>query len=291
VRGPRRRGTALLPVAVVLWLLPVYLIAIESLRGVPEEWRGLPLVVVRPTLQWYVGLLDPAGGLPRTPFARPLPASTWLRTTLVVLAQAVVLTLLLGTAAAYALARFGLPGSGAIRRGILGLVLLPPPMLVLPVQHLAFRFHLDDLPSVVAVVYALLGVPLCVWIMARCVERVPHDLEDAAVLEGASRLWILGRVLLPASLPGLGASGFVTAVVGSGDLLLASAVLPGHEHQTLAAGLAAMDVSMDDLSVIAGVNLAALLVLPGALGGARWIGQGLTSGWGTPGGQRGLRPS
>lgn len=277
----RRWPSAGLPVTLVavVSLVPVYMIAVESVKGIPEEVHGNPWLAVRPTLQWYGELLHLRGRVSPEPFARPFPGILWLRNTAVVLATAVSLTVLLGTGAAYALVRLRPPGGRAIGRALLAAALIPQPMLVLPLQHLAFRLHWDDHLAGVAAVDAIVGLPYCVWILSRRFRRFPREWEDAAVLEGASHVWILRRLVLPVSVPALALAATVALGVAGGDVVLASVLLSARDHQTLGAGLAAMDVSMDDLAVLAAVNLSALLVVPVTLVVGRAALAGKTPVW------------
>jgi multiple sugar transport system permease protein len=258
-------------------LFPIYMMSIESLKTVREDIFGNPFIVLHPTLKWYLGLFEPVQWLQGEIFVREVPFLVWLENTGIAFAAALAVILLTSLAAGYALGRLRPPGWRAWRRVLFGTYLIPQTLLFLPLYTLVFRLRLDDNVLALVLVYPTLAVPFCVWLLSAYFQRLPPDVEDAAYIEGASRLTAFLRIVLPMSWPVVAASGIFALGVLSSDFMFASVFLPNQFHQTLAAGLGAMDVSMEDLSVVAGVNLAAFSVVPVAAGFAAAYVRGLTA--------------
>jgi len=110
-------------------------------------------------------------------------------------------------------------------------------------------------------VYPTMALPFCVWMLAIYFERLPREIEEAAFVEGAGRATAFFRILLPMSRPVLVAAGvFVLGAIAS-DFAIASLFLLSAQNQTIPAGLGTMDVALDELMAVAGINLMAIPVV------------------------------
>lgn len=118
-----------------------------------------------------------------------------------------VICLIVGALAAYALVRISFRYSQPILMGILGTRMLPEVSLVVPLFILASRFRLVDKPIVLIITYLTFSLPFAIWLMAAFFQTIPMELEDAALIDGCSRLDILFRILMPISAPGLISTG------------------------------------------------------------------------------------
>ncbi|HLW59246.1 MAG TPA: carbohydrate ABC transporter permease [bacterium] len=275
-----RRGRArwIVPAIIGLGsLFPIYMIGVESLKSVREDVTGNPLIVLQPTLKWYLGLFDPVTWLRGEVAVRRIPFLVWLGNTAIVTATALAVTLVTSVMAAYALGRLRPPGWRVWRRVLFATYLIPQTLLFLPIYNLVFRLHLDDHVMALVLVYPVLAVPFCVWLLSAYYQRLAPEVEESAYIEGASRLTAFLRIILPMSWPAVVAAGIFALGVITSDSIFASLFLPNQFHQTLAAGLGAMGPSMDNLSVIAAVNLAALSVMPLAAAFAGVYIRGLTA--------------
>lgn len=255
------RGTLLLLIAAVS-IFPIYMIGIESLKTAREEIVGSPFFVLHPTLKWYLGLFEPVLWLRGEAFVREIPFLVWFGNSTVVLASAVLVIITASLAAAYALGRLRPPGWQTVRRVLFAAYLIPQTLLFLPIYALVFRLGLDDNLAALVLVYPALAIPFCVWLLSTYFQRLAPDVEESAYIEGASRLGAFLRIVLPMSWPVVVAAGLFALGVISSDFLFAAVFLPNQFHQTLAAGLGTIGVGMADLSLVAGVNLAALTVVP-----------------------------
>ena len=172
------------------------------------------------------------------------------------------LTLVASLMAAYAIGRLRPPGWRWWRRALFASYLIPQTLIFLPMYLVVLRLHLDDSLLALILIYPMLTVPFCVWLLSAYFQRLSPEIEESAYIEGASRWTAFVRIILPMSWPVIVAAGIFTLGIMSSDTMFASVFLPNQFHQTLAAGLSTMDVGLEDLTVIAGVNMAALTVVP-----------------------------
>jgi multiple sugar transport system permease protein len=127
----------------------------------------------------------------------------WLVNTLLVGVAVVVITLLLAMPAGYALARLaGAWGHGA-GVGIFLVYLIPPTLLFLPLSRLVTKLDLKDSLWSLILVYPSFTIPFATWLLMGFFKTIPQEIEDAALIDGCSRLKSIYRIVLPVSLPGI----------------------------------------------------------------------------------------
>jgi ABC-type glycerol-3-phosphate transport system permease component len=243
-------------------VFPIYFITVQSLKTPEEDVFGHPLWVADPTFENYTELF--AGGearvrgyviLPRVPFL------LWMLNSALVLAGSVALTLASAVAAAYALGRLRPPGWRWWRRLLFASYVVPHTILFIPIYQVIIALGLDDHHLALVLLYATMALPFCVWLLSAYYRHLPREIEDSALVEGATRASAFLRVMLPMSRNVLVAAGLFTLGTVGQDFMLASIFLLDPEKQTVAAGLGVMDVSLEELVAVAGVNLAALPVV------------------------------
>jgi multiple sugar transport system permease protein len=178
----------------VLWLLMASLSTQVELFTVPPHW-----IPQHPTLQNYLDIFFPsltASSVPRT-FAVSLLNSMKI-------ASAVTfICITVGSLAAYALVRIPFKFNRTIQLGILGIRMIPEISLVLPLFIIASTLQLINKPIVLILTYLSFALPYAIWLMAAYFQTIPKELEEAARLDGCTRLGILFRVVMPISTPGL----------------------------------------------------------------------------------------
>ncbi len=275
--GGRLVHGALLALIGAYSLFPIYMLAIKSLKTMQEDAFGSPFIVLHPTLDWYADLFHPVqwvrGGL----LVRKIPFLLWLGNTAIVFAAALAVILLISIMGAYALGRLRPRGWQWWRRVLFATYLIPQTVLFAPMYHFVYRLELDDNLGALVLVYPMLAVPFCVWLLSAYFQRLSPEVEESAYIEGASRLTAFFRIVLPMSWPVVAAAGIFALGVISSDSMYALIFLPNQFHQTLASGLGTVDVSWEDLSVMAGINLAALMVVPVCAAFAGAYVRGLTA--------------
>ncbi len=178
----------------VMWLFLASLSTQVELFTVPPHW-----IPQHPTLQNYLDIFFPsqaASSVPRT-FAVSLLNS-------IKIASAVtIISLVIGSLAAYAIVRIPFRFNRAVQLGILGTRMIPEVSLIIPLFILASSLDLINRPISLIVAYMSFALPFAIWLMAAFFETVPIELEDAARIDGCSRLGILFQVVMPISAPGL----------------------------------------------------------------------------------------
>ena len=128
---------------------------------------------------------------------------TWLLNTLLVGAAVVAITLLLAMPAGYALARLAGAWGQSAGVAIFLVYLIPPTLLFLPLSRIVSNLHLKDSLWSLILVYPSFTIPFATWLLMGFFKTIPQELEDAALVDGCSRLKALYRIVLPISLPGI----------------------------------------------------------------------------------------
>jgi len=146
-----------------------------------------------------------------------------------------LLSLLIGVPAAYSIARWR-TGGQPVRVGILATQILPPIALVIPVFILAREAGLLNNQVLIAVMYLSFNLPFVVWILSGFFLGLPQEVEEAALVDGATRMQILRLVVVPMALPGLIAAGVFSFVLAWNEFLFAF-ILTGIGSRTLPVAL------------------------------------------------------
>ncbi|HLS89686.1 MAG TPA: carbohydrate ABC transporter permease [Limnochordia bacterium] len=208
----RRTAHYLLATLLALWtLIPIVLIGLAALTPRSDffTWPRtiIPSQFSLESLRFFVnsfGVLRSTGN------------------SLLVALATVVLSLLLGAPAGYALTRFRFRGREAFQTGILITRMFPTSILAVPLAVTFIRWRLYDTLLGVTLMHVTLALPFVVMITAGVFTRVPKDLEEAAQTLGCSRLGAFFRVSLPLILPGLAASGILTFVMSWNEVFAAT---------------------------------------------------------------------
>lgn len=201
---------ALLTVASVVSLLPVYWVVNTSLKpersilSSPPEWIPSPL-----TFEHYVDALG-ASSLPRN-----------FLNSIIVAVFTIVVVLVVGTHAGYAAARFTFRGKESMLFVMLSTIMLPGIVTLIPQYLLAVSLGLYDSYLVLVLVFSAAQTPVVVWILRATFESVPRELDEAAMVDGCSRLKAFYRVVLPLSWPGMAAASILTFVGVWNEFILA----------------------------------------------------------------------
>jgi multiple sugar transport system permease protein len=258
---PRWHSWALAAIAIYS-IFPIYFITVQSLKTPEEDVFGSPLYVKSPTFENYTELFAGAEArvrgfvvVPRVPFLR------WIVNSAVVLTTTVGVTLIAAVMAAYALGRLQPPGWRWWRRVLFATYVVPHTILFVPIYQVVVALGLDDSHGALVLIYATMALPFCVWLLSAYYRQLPREIEESALVEGATRARAFLSIMLPMSRNVLVAAALFTLGTVGQDFMLASIFLLDPKRQTLAAGLGVMDVSLEELLAVAGVNLAAIPVV------------------------------
>ena len=164
----------------------------------------------------------------------------WLpiRNSLIVAGATTVLCVVVGGFAAYALARLELPGKRVILAVILAVTMFPQIAIVSPLYMLLRALHLIDTYPGLVLPYVTFAMPLTVWLLVGFFRQLPRDLEEQAMVDGASRWQTIRRVVLPLSAPGLATTAILTFIYCWNEFLFALSFTLGPERQTVPVAIA-----------------------------------------------------
>jgi multiple sugar transport system permease protein len=215
--------------ALLITLFPIYWIAANSFKydidifSVPPQW-----VPANPTLKHY----DAA--FVQRPFL------TYALNSLIVAVSTTIVSVVFGTLAGYALARFQYPGKWRyqISFWILSTRMMPPIVTIIPL-YIAFNYlgMLNTKPAVI-VAYTAFNLPFATWMMKSYFQDLPVELEEAAMVDGDTRWGAFLRIALPLARPGLAATSIFCLIISWNEFLLALVLTLTDRSQTLPIGIA-----------------------------------------------------
>ncbi|MDX3807367.1 carbohydrate ABC transporter permease [Bosea thiooxidans] len=224
--GPRRFVTLYLPLSifVLVLLFPFYWMAITAIKPNGEllDYKNNnPFWVKSPTLENINKLL----------FETDYPQ--WLWTTMMVAAVATALSLFASVLAAYAIQRLKFKGSQYVGLAIYLAYLVPPSILFIPLATLIFQLGLFDSPLALILTYPTFLIPFCTWLLIGYFKSIPYELEECAMIDGATRLQTLRRITLPLAMPGLISAGIFAFTLSWNEFIYALAFIQSAEKKTV----------------------------------------------------------
>ena len=190
------------------------------------------------------------------------------------------LTTIMATLAAYSLVRLRFPGRAALARSILFVYLIPAGLLFIPLFLIMQRIGLLNSQLALVVSYQSFAIPFCTWMLIGYFKGIPAEMEEAAQIDGASRLQAMRLVLLPMAMPGLVAAAVFTFTLSWNEFLYALIFITSESYRTLPVGLAGLirgDIYLWG-PMMAGSVLAAIPVMVLYTLANRMLVQGLAAG-------------
>jgi multiple sugar transport system permease protein len=157
----------------------------------------------------------------------------WLLTTMEVAIASTVLSLAASVLAAYAIERLRFKGSTYVGLGIYIAYLVPPSILFIPLASVVFQLGLFDTPFALILTYPTFLIPFCTWLLIGYFKSIPYELEECALIDGASRLQILRRITLPLAVPGLISAGIFAFTLSWNEFIYALAFISSSEKKTV----------------------------------------------------------
>jgi multiple sugar transport system permease protein len=267
----RRRTTLVLSLvaaaAVLATLFPIAWMVVLSLKTQVEALRVPPELVFTPTLAAYEAVWAKAG------FGRALLNSIAIS----LLSLGIGMTCALF--AAYAVSRYRFRGARAILMAMLATRIFPPVALVIPFYLNLRAIGGHDTHWGLALAYVALNIPLATWMLKGYFDAVPAELEEAAMVDGASRFQAVRRVTLPLMAPGLAATAIFAFVISWNDFLFAL-ILTSRTARTLPVVIAEFvgDTGVDWPEIMAASVTALAPILAATFLLQRHIAAGLTAG-------------
>jgi multiple sugar transport system permease protein len=253
----------------VLVLLPFWWVISSSVKATSEIVSSTPTMVPHSfTLEHFQKLLS-GSAFPRF-FLNSVVVS------LLSMAIAVVLSVLAG----YAFFRLRFPGRDFLFRAILLAYAFPGIVVLVPLYGLASAARLIDNLFALVIVNVTFAVPFAIWMMRAFLAAVPAEIEEAARLDGASRLTILRRIVVPLIAPGIASVAIFAFVSSWTEYLFASVLIQSDARKTIPVGLAGIigQYQVDWGLMLAGATLTTLPVIALFALIGRYFVAGLTAG-------------
>ncbi|MCL4863012.1 MAG: carbohydrate ABC transporter permease [Caldilineaceae bacterium] len=165
------------------------------------------------------------------------PTGRWMRNSVVMAVASSTLSVIIGVLAGYSIVRLKFRGNRTIARGVLFTYLLPSSLLFIPMFILMFNLRLTNGLWGLLLAYLSFNVPFCTWLILGYFRSIPEELEDAARIDGCTRMGVLARIVLPLAAPGI-VTAFIFGFTNSWNEFLYAVVLVNRrEFMTLPTGL------------------------------------------------------
>ncbi|MGE0157777.1 MAG: carbohydrate ABC transporter permease [Gemmatimonadales bacterium] len=272
--APRRtdpsRGAAALGVTLLLgaFAMPLYWMVVASLTEEALLFSEPSLFPADPTTEHYAALFATRA------FVTPILNS------LVVAGLTTVLCVGLGSLCAYAVARMHFPGKSVVLALVLAVSMFPQVAIISPLYLVLRALGLIDTYAGLVLPYLTFAMPLTIWLLVGFFRQLPPDIEEAALVDGASRVRVLVDVVAPLSLPGIATTAILTFLYSWNEFLFALSFTVGPDHQTVPVAIALLrgryQIPWGEIlaaSVVASVPVALLVLFL-----QRRIVSGLTAG-------------
>jgi len=252
---PRRAVTVYAPLAVFVFVLlfPFYWMAITTFKPNAEllSREGNPFWVLQPTLAHIEKLL----------FQTSYPQ--WMWNTVVVSVVSTFVSLAAAVLAAYAIERLRFRGAKPTGLAIFLAYLVPPSILFIPLAAIVFQLGLFDTRWALILTYPTFLIPFCTWLLMGYFRSIPYELEECALIDGATRWQILTKIILPLSVPGLISAGIFAFTLSWNEFIYALTFVSSSETKTVPVGVVTELVEGDVYhwgSLMAGALLGSLPV-------------------------------
>jgi multiple sugar transport system permease protein len=194
-------------------LFPFYIVLTTALKNERQVFEWPPAWKFEPTFRNFYDALFVFGGQ---------GAITFVANSAVVTLASTILSVGLGSMAAYGLARFSFRGRRQLSFWILSTRFAPPVAFVVPMYLMALQLDLLDTRLVLILIYTGMNLSLVIWLLRGFFAEIPIEIEDAARVDGYTRLQVFRRVALPLVRPGIVTAGILSAVFGWNEFLFAS---------------------------------------------------------------------
>jgi len=217
------------PIAFVLLLalFPFYWMLVTSFKA-NNELSNLdinPFYPHSPTLMHYMRLLTQTKYL------------LWFKNTVIVAVVSTALSMVISILAGYALARLRFRGNSFVSGSIFIVYLVPTTLLFIPMAQVVQRLGLLNNPVALIVVYPTFLVPFCTWLLIGYFQTIPRELDECAMVDGATRFQALWRIVLPTAIPGVITAGIFAFTLSWNEFIYALVLVSSDNSRTLVVGV------------------------------------------------------
>jgi len=225
----RRWVTLYIPILIFLFVLlfPFYWMVMTSFKPNEElvSKAANPFWIIQPTLAHFEKLL----------FKTEYPQ--WLWNTVLVSVVSTFASLAASVFAAYAIERLRFRGSKQTGLAIFLAYLVPPSILFIPLAAIVFKLGLFDSRFALILTYPTFLIPFCTWLLMGYFRTIPYELEECALIDGATRWQILYKIILPLAVPGLISAGIFAFTLSWNEFIYALTFVSSSEVKTVPVGV------------------------------------------------------
>jgi multiple sugar transport system permease protein len=226
---PRRWVTVYIPLGIFMFVLlfPFYWMVMTSFKSNEElvSKAANPFWIVKPSLAHFEKLL----------FHTEYPQ--WLWNTILVSVASTFISLFAAVLAAYAIERLRFRGSRQVGLAIFFAYLVPPSILFIPLALIVFKLGLFDTTWALILTYPTFLIPFCTWLLMGYFRTIPYELEECALIDGATRWQILVKIMLPLAVPGLISAGIFAFTLSWNEFIYALTFISSSENKTVPVGV------------------------------------------------------
>jgi multiple sugar transport system permease protein len=207
-------------------IFPLIVMISTSFKTSQEVYFPPPTFIPRePTIQNYVDIWSVA------------PLATYFRNSILIGLGSTTVGFVLGIPAAYALARFTFRGKHIYMLSLLGIQMFPDIVIIMGLFRLVAAFNMVDNLWTIVLLSAVFSLSFIIWLLTGYFATIPKEIEEAAMMDGNSRVGAMVRMVLPLSLPGLGAVAIFGFMNGWNEFLFSLTFLRNQESLPLTIGL------------------------------------------------------
>ena len=227
---PQRVVTIYIPMVLflIILLFPFYWMGVTSFKSDNEllDMKNFnPWTIDSPTLENFRKLLF------ETDY------SGWMINTVSIAVFATIISMFASIMAAYAIARIRFYGANTIGVLIFLAYLVPPSILFIPLALVIFDYGLYDTPYALILSYPTILIPFSTWLLMGYFKTIPYELEECAIIDGANRLQILTKIILPLAIPGLISAGIFAFTLCWNEFIYALTFISSSENKTVPVAL------------------------------------------------------
>lgn len=260
---------ALLAVALVVFLFPFYWMVKTSIEPSSVIYGDVSALPGGFTLEHYSEAF-------RIGFHQSVINS------LIVAVGTTILTTIIALLGAYSILRYRYPGRRSTAKLVLLTYMFPHVALIVPMFYVAAQLGMLSNPATLIVLHSMLALPFCIWILQAFLEEIPRELEEAALVEGASEFGAFARITVPLSYPGIIAAGTFAFIMSWGEYMFAYVLMTRSANHTVPVALnqllGAYAIDWGLLAAVSVISTVPVLLLFWLM--AKYLGRGIAKGTG-----------
>ena len=259
----------LIAMALVLVGFPLLWMALSSLKPSVELFKVPPKMIPQdPTLLWYMNA-----------FSNSLVIRYFINS-LIAASLTMAIDVVFSCLGAYSLARFRYRGRHLIMVSVLSAYCIPPIMLMIPLYRIISGMGLNSTYAGVVIGHMTITLPFCVWLLIPFFKKIPREMEEAALVDGASNLKIFLLIMLPLCAPGILSTGIMAFILSWNEYLLSSVLVSSDKMKTLTVGLAnyisSTEIDWGTIMALGTATTIPIIILFSAI--QKYFVEGLTAG-------------